>query len=109
MTGRRLPPSCGLPTAAGPIASGSACCKETCQSSGRPTPTRPRQRDCLPPPWPSDPKSPLAHVNRAIAFQMEKKFDEATREFREAIRLKPDNGQTHSHFGCVTGRTGKTR
>jgi tetratricopeptide (TPR) repeat protein len=53
------------------------------------------------------PKSPLARLNRALALQLERKFDEATREFREAIRLKPDDSQAHIFFGGALGQQGK--
>ena len=45
------------------------------------------------------PKSPFARINRALALQMEKKFDDATHDLaiaacRDAIRLAPDKTQS---------------
>ncbi len=53
------------------------------------------------------PKSPFARINRALAFQMENKPDEAAHEFREAIRLKPDFVRAHTELAAALSEQGK--
>jgi len=43
----------------------------------------------------------LAHNNLGVALDQKGKINEATRQYREAIRLKPDYAEAHSNLGVA--------
>ena len=55
----------------------------------------------------SSPISAYAHANLGVALMRQGKLDEAIAEYREAIRLRPDDGPTHFNLGTALGRQGK--
>ena len=69
--------------------------------------TRRRQHACTPRPWLLRPKSPIARINLATALQSQRRSDEASRELREAIRLKPDYARAHACLGSILSHQGK--
>jgi Flp pilus assembly protein TadD len=49
----------------------------------------------------------LAHENLAKAFYVENRLEEAEREYREALRIKPDEPGFWTNLGIVLGQRGK--
>jgi tetratricopeptide (TPR) repeat protein len=49
----------------------------------------------------------LAHYNLGVALRDQGKLDEAVAEYREAIRLKPDDADAHSNLGWALQKQGK--
>ena len=48
-----------------------------------------------------------AHNNFATVLFIQKRFDEAVRHFREALRITPDNPQIYSNLGDALVKQGK--
>jgi tetratricopeptide (TPR) repeat protein len=53
-----------------------------------------------------DPKLPDPHLQLGILYAGDEKYEEASREFRQAIRLKPDLADAHYRLGQAYSRIG---
>jgi len=53
-----------------------------------------------------DPKFPDPHLQLGILYAGDERYEEASREFREAIRLKPDLTDAHYRLGQAYSRMG---
>lgn len=53
------------------------------------------------------PEAPELHLGLANALDLERRRDEAVREFRETIRLSPDHARAHFNLGTTLYRLGK--
>jgi tetratricopeptide (TPR) repeat protein len=53
-----------------------------------------------------DPKFPDPHLQLGILFAGDEKYEDAAREFQQAIRLKPDLADAHYRLGQACSRTG---
>ena len=51
----------------------------------------------------------MAHVNLGLALEAQGKLDEAVAEYREAIRLKPDDASAHFNLGNALKLPGEAR
>ncbi|HXX23992.1 MAG TPA: tetratricopeptide repeat protein [Terriglobia bacterium] len=54
-----------------------------------------------------DPRSPDPHLQLGILYAGEQKYGDASREFQQAIRLKPDLADAHYRLAQVYSRTGQ--
>jgi tetratricopeptide (TPR) repeat protein len=54
-----------------------------------------------------DPGNPSAHNALALKYMEGGRFDEAERELREALRLKPLDAEAHSNFGTLLQTRGR--
>jgi tetratricopeptide (TPR) repeat protein len=53
-----------------------------------------------------DPKFPDPHLQLGILFALDEKYEDAAREFQQALRLKPDLADAHYRLGQAYSRTG---
>jgi tetratricopeptide (TPR) repeat protein len=53
-----------------------------------------------------DPKFPDPHLQLGILLALNEKYEDAAREFQQAIRLKPDLADAHYRLGQAYSRTG---
>jgi Flp pilus assembly protein TadD len=52
-------------------------------------------------------RSHIAHNNLGRALERQGRFEEARREFTEAVRLNPDYAEAHSNLGLILGSQGR--